>query len=692
MSESDRITRLDGATVERIAAGEVVERPASAVKELVENSIDADADRVDVTVENGGIDGITVTDDGIGMSEADVTAAVREHTTSKIDDIDDLTAGVATLGFRGEALHAIGAVSRLTIRTRPRDDESGGGTELRYEGGEVTGVEPVGCPAGTTVAVDDLFYNVPARRKYLKTPATEFSHVNRVVRHYALANPDVAISLTHDDREVFATTGRGDRRAAIMAIYGREVAESMLPVADDGDGPLGGVSGFVSDPETTRSSAEYVSTFVNGRYVTATAVREAVVDAYGGQLAADRYPFVVLDLDVPGDEVDVNVHPRKMEVRFGNESGVRRQVRQAVRRALLDGDDTSDASDDISASDASDGTDAPDASPDGDTDPVAGRFDGGNAGPAAESGVGDAPSVSDDPAPDDAGDSGDSFDVYDREISAASALGGDDPNRAGSATTGGESDATDGSDDAAADTTGDDEETAAPTGSVDRAFAGPTEQTTLVEGESAGETTERFDRLPGMTLLGQLHGTYLVGATDDGLALIDQHAADERINYERLQAAVAGDATAQRLAEPVELELTAGEREAFESHEAPLSSVGFRAERADDRSIRVTTVPTALSETIDPEVVRDVLSAFIDGERDGEATVSALADDLLADLACHPSITANTSLSTGSAVDLLERLDACENPYACPHGRPTVIEVDRDEIDARFERDYPGHG
>ena len=339
MTEDTDIHQLDEDTVARIAAGEVVERPASAVKELVENSLDADASRVDVTVEAGGTDLIRVADDGRGMTEADLRAAVRQHTTSKIRGLEDLESGVATLGFRGEALHTIGSVSRMTIRSRPRGG-SEAGTELVYEGGEVTSVEPAGCPEGTTVEVEDLFYNTPARRKFLKTTATEFAHVNRVVTRYALANPDVAVSLTHDGREVFATTGQGDLQAAVLAVYGREVAASMIPVEADADdlppGPLESVSGLVSHPETNRSSREYLATYVNGRAVTADAIREGIMGAYGGQLGGDRYPFVTLFLEVPGDAVDVNVHPRKREVRFDDDDSVRRQVDAAVETALLE--------------------------------------------------------------------------------------------------------------------------------------------------------------------------------------------------------------------------------------------------------------------------------------------------------------------------------------------------------------------
>ncbi|MFB6281927.1 MAG: DNA mismatch repair endonuclease MutL, partial [Haloferacaceae archaeon] len=333
-ADGPSIRRLDDRTVERIAAGEVVERPASVVKELVENGLDAGATRIAVSVEGDGTDGIRVRDDGHGMTAAELELAVAEHATSKLSDADDLDR-VGTLGFRGEALNAIAAVSRTTIRSRPPGADRG--HELTVEGGEVGSVRPVGCPPGTVVEVDDLFYNTPARRKFLKTAATEFDRVSTVVAQYALANPDVAVSLDHDGRETFATDGRGDRRAAVLAVYGREVAESMVEVAWSADeGPVRAVEGMVSHPETTRSSREYLSTFVNGRYVPAAALRTAVVDAYGGQLASDRYPFAALFLDVVPDAVDVNVHPRKTEVRFDDEPAVTGAVERAVREALLD--------------------------------------------------------------------------------------------------------------------------------------------------------------------------------------------------------------------------------------------------------------------------------------------------------------------------------------------------------------------
>ncbi len=720
MSEDGSIRELDGKTVERIAAGEVVERPASVVKELVENSLDADATRVSVAVESGGKDGIRVEDDGIGMSEAEVRKAVEEHTTSKIRDIEDLEAGVTTLGFRGEALHAIGAVSRLTVETRPRGGDRG--TRLRVEGGEVTSVEPTGCPEGTTIEVEDLFYNVPARRKYLKQDGTEFAHVNDLVTSYALANPDVAVALEHDGRETFATTGDGNLQSAVLSVYGRDVAKGMVSVdadgAGDGDdfpeGPLDGVSGLVSHPETNRASREYVTTYVNGRYVRSATVRDAVVEAYGNQLAPDRYPFAVLDLSLPADTVDVNVHPRKMEVRFADAEGVAEQVRTAVEDALfregllrssaprgrsapeqteIAPDRSDDATDERESDEPTDGDDreleAGDTAepPETTTRTPIGPGDVRDAGPERPSGT--------DRAAESAADTS-------AEVDASTVERGETErtrNEGGERATGGtaeeasaESGLAGDVDSGSADGERDEDEPPAPhdRGSGGR-FRPGTDQARLGDGEPATGERESFGRLPSMRVLGQYRDTYLVAETDDGLVLIDQHAADERVNYERLRERFAEGATSQALADPVELSLTAREAALFEEYEPALRRLGFRAEREAERTVEVRTVPELVAQTAGPELIREVLSAFVTGESAATETVDAVADDLLADLACYPSITGNTSLTEGSVVSLLSALDDCENPWACPHGRPVVIAFDHGEIEDRFERDYPGH-
>ncbi|MFB6360691.1 MAG: DNA mismatch repair endonuclease MutL [Halobacteriales archaeon] len=613
------LIELDDDTVRRIAAGEVVERPASAVKELVENSLDAVANRVTVEVAAGGKDRIAVSDDGIGMTRAEARLAVQEHTTSKIDTAADLTAGISTLGFRGEALYAIGAVSTMTVTTRPRDGEEA--TRVRVEQGEILDVGPAGRGPGTTVEVTDLFSGMPAREKFLATDATEFDHVNRIVSRYAIAKPEVAMSLHHDGREVFTTPGQGSLDGTLLAVYGREVAESMRPVNGDG------VSGAVSHPEVTRSTREYVSTFVNGRYVPSSELRGAIVEAYGRQLAPDRYPFAAVFVDVDPDAVDVNVHPRKLEVRFDDPAAVRDRVRSAVQAALLE--------EGLLRSGAPRGKSAP-----AEVDP--------RPEPAVESVPTDESPASGQSGTPDRGRPDDTDHPMD-----AKETGAPEP----------------------------------PTWHPTHRIRDEGTQTTL-DTETANSKSGH-DHLPPLTVLGQLEETYVVCAADRGLVLVDQHAADERVNYERLASALADDPGVQTLADPVELELTAREAELFPAFLPALESVGFRAEQVDERTVSVTAVPAVLEGALDAGLLRDVLPEL--AREDAAVSVEARADAVIADLACHPAVTGHTSLTEGSIRQLLEALDDCENPYACPHGRPTMIEVSAEELADRFERDYPGH-
>lgn len=656
--EQPRIRELDSTTVEQIAAGEVVERPASAVKELVENSVDAGADRIDVTVEAGGTERIVVSDDGDGMSEEDLRLAVKRHTTSKIRDVSDLEEGVGTLGFRGEALSAIGAVSKMTVTSCPRT-EGGQATELRMEGGSVVDVAPAGRGPGTTVSVTDLFYNVPARREFMKSESTEFRHVNRVVTRYALANSDIAISLTHDDRETFATPGDGDRRSAVLSVYGRPVAESMIPVEASPDGPVDRIHGLVSDPETTRSARTYVSTYVNGRYVEEPSLREAIVNGYGGQLAADRFPFAALFVECPSEVVDPNVHPQKLRVRFEDEPAVTEGVESAVRAALLEHGHLRGG--------APRGQSAPEETP------VEGSADSqdspGIATEPAEAvgdrhGRGSTASSNRDPQERTEQNTPLSVDTG-RSQQSSEAREGEDTQRTCRAKLRDRDDVS----------------------ARSRTLAAPGRDATLGGGRRPGRL--ELEQLPALTILGQLEDTYLVAETGDGLILIDQHAADERVNYERLRERVAGQPDSQSLVVPVELDLTAAEAATLRDALAELRQMGFEASLRDDRTALVTAVPTVLGETLEPSLLRDVLAGVVSA--DPSTRVESAANAVLADLACYPSVTANTNLSSGSVVELLETLDACENPYACPHGRPTLITIDGEEIEARFERDYPGH-
>lgn len=669
---SPEIYKLDDATKDRIAAGEVVERPASVVKELLENAIDANASRISIAVSAGGKEEIVVSDNGVGMSPSNLEMAVQEHTTSKLSSIDDLDS-LTSLGFRGEALHAIGSVSTLSIRTKTPQCERG--TEISVDNGEITAIQPVGCPVGTTVRVTNLFESVPARREFMKTDTTEFDHIQRIVTGYSLATPDISISLEHNERELFATAGDGNRASAIMEIYGRTVAEAMIPLEHpEVAGPIDTIRGLVSHPETNRSGPEYMTTLVGGRFVTSRLLREAIVDGYGKQLSADRYPFAVVDIDVPPSDIDVNVHPRKLEILFANEDEVYTQVQTVVKETLIENG--------LLRSRAPRGKSSP-----------AETTTQQEMGPHNQ---GDIPSMDTRSAsPVDASHPCQQHKT-DPSTTTKTVQGSAVPKQPGSRSpiSTGET----------VDSVGKTSSTPGEPGHKQSVDTEPSDTSThhesRIESKSAqqtlsGETAvahpDSFDNLPGMKVLGQYDSTYIVIEMASGLGLIDQHAADERIHYEELRDRLHGQVTTQTLASPVNVEVTAREAEVAKRGREALASLGFRIQQSD-RTLTVTTVPAFVAERVEdaiPQLARDVLEDIV--RVDSKNTIDAIADDVIADLACHPSITANTSLTEGNIISLLESLDSCENPYACPHGRPTIIEFSRDEIDTRFERDYPGH-
>lgn len=313
----------------RIAAGEVVERPASVVKELVENSLDAGASRIEVTLEQGGTRLIRVTDDGCGMDAEDAVLAVQRFATSKIADPEDLNR-IVTMGFRGEALPSIASVSQMRITTRPPDADEG--TMVTIEGGEITDARTVGCPPGTTIEVANLFYNTPARRKFLRTTATERGHCTDWVAWLAMARPDVAMKVSHDDTVLLALPGRGDLRAVVSEVYGSNVARQMLEVEMDTGAVR--ITGLVSRPELTRTSRRYQTFIVNGRYVRSSTLGHGLSEAYGILLPAGKYPLCVLHIEVPPELVDPNVHPTKIEVRFRNQAEIHNLLQQAIEETL----------------------------------------------------------------------------------------------------------------------------------------------------------------------------------------------------------------------------------------------------------------------------------------------------------------------------------------------------------------------
>ncbi|WP_224267860.1 DNA mismatch repair endonuclease MutL [Haloprofundus salinisoli] len=559
------ISRLDSETIAKIAAGEVVTRPASVVTELVENSLDAGATRIDVTVDGDGTERIRVADDGAGMSEDDAALAVERHTTSKLDGPDDVDA-VDTLGFRGEALPSMASVATLDVTT---NDGGPRGTRVVVEDGEKR-VDPAGRAVGTTVEVRDLFHNRPARRKSLAAARTEFGRISDVVTRYALANPRVRFSLTHDGRETFKTTGTG-YTDAVLGAYGRDVAgqstefNHRTTVEFDGrvaseatdassDGSDGGeypleVEGLLVYPSITRAQHTHVHTAVNGRALRDEVIRKAAVRGYGNLLSNGRFPVAVVAVSLPPELVDANVHPAKERVAFRNESAVADAVETAVNDALT---------------------------------------------------------------------------TADLRRSAAIAM------------------------------------------DLDSSLA----------------SVSRDSDFDDVSVIGQFRELYLLCEAGDDLLVADQHAAHERINYERLRAALAGEEIESVDVDPAQtLSLSPPEAAAVETHRETLSKLGFDLDPFGGSAFRLTAVPAPLGRVLDADALRDTLDTLRAG-----ASPEELRDELLKDLACHPSLKAGDTLSGEEAAALLRRLGQCDQPYACPHGRPTVLSIDESALVRGFQR------
>ncbi|HJN86430.1 MAG: DNA mismatch repair endonuclease MutL [Dehalococcoidia bacterium] len=564
----------------KIAAGEVVERPASVVKELLENSIDAGASQIIVEIKSGGVELVRVTDDGNGIDASEVELAFERHATSKLDTVEQLEA-VATLGFRGEALPSIAAVSRLTMTTRPQQAQAGRHVELRW-GREVrSGTQ--GCPPGTSVEVSDLFGNMPARRKFLKTNSTETSRVQELVARYALAFPTIRFQLIVDGRSTLATPGNGRPRETLLALYGAEVAEAMLEVS--GEDPETGyrVEGFASPPSLHRANRTYMTLFVNRRWINSRMLSYAIEEAYHGLLPDRRYPLAALNLDIPYAEVDVNSHPSKREVRFHREGKVFSTLQRAVRAALV-----ADS-------------------------PVPQIF------PPTGRPPGLAP-----PWPASPGSTERMGSFYPRGAF-----------------------------------TGQQQDYPAPPGAA----------------------VPRQD-LPALKVVGQVKLTYIVAEGPEGMFLVDQHAAHERVLFDQIRRrASERTAQSQPLLEPVTVELTAGQAGVFKSNAEFLASYGFDVESFGENAYLLRSVPSVLTGQDPAQSLVNVLDmvAF-------EGLLRQQEDVLAASIACHSAIRAGKSLTEAEMGALLEQLEASDNPHTCPHGRPTMLHFSSYQMDREFGR------
>ena len=566
----------------QIAAGEVIERPASVVKELVENALDANSDEITIEIRGAGKRLIAVTDNGAGIPKSELGLAVSRHATSKLARAEDLFS-IETLGFRGEALASIGSVSRMTIESRTTDSETG--AELRVEGGRMGKLAETGMPPGTRITVQDLFYNVPARLKFLKTDNTERRHIEALVTRYALAYPRVRWQLVVDDKPSLNTSGNGDRREVLASLYGVDVAREMLSVDFKEAGTH--IHGFISPISLTRSNRREITIFVNGRWVKDTAVAAAIIKAYHTLLMVGRYPIVVLFLEMPPETVDVNVHPAKAEVRFREGNLVFTRTQRAVRRALLAY------------------SPVPDLRP---------RELWGGHGEETAQQTGD-------PA---------------WRMSAEIPTGGENPREVDPA------------------------RIHIHTGAVD------------------------VDALPLLRLVGQVAATYLVAEGPDGLYLIDQHAAHERVLFEQLMSQQSqAQVPAQALLEPVNVVLPPEKARLLESQLPVLDKLGFDVENFGPNTYTVRAIP-ALIVGGDPEAALNVLVE--DFEEDETPLASAIEAKITARICKRMAVKGGQTLSPEEQRALLRNLENCQSPRTCPHGRPTMIHLSAGLLERQFGR------
>ena len=546
-----------------IAAGEVVERPASVVKELFENAIDAEAELIQIAIAAGGKALIEVTDDGWGIPAAEVQLAVRRHTTSKLETINDLDS-LQTLGFRGEALASIAAVSRMDLSTRAIGEAVG--TALELAAGEILGSRPVGTNIGTSVRVRDLYYNVPARKRFLKADRTERTWISRLVTRYAMAYPKRRIGLTSEGRTTLHTSGNGSHLDVIAEVYGVDLAEQMIRVPEaSGEGVS--ASGFVGPPFVSRSNRREISLFLNGRWIQDASITAAVIQAYHTFLMVGRYPIALIFIEVPPDQVDLNVHPAKAEIRLADPGRVFSIVQRAVRATLLG------------------------QSP---VQPVA-------------------------------------MDHLWRTTDSKGLI--------------------------------------TPSTRVERTIEAPAQKSMSV---------------PLLRPVGQVGATYLVAEGPDGVYLIDQHAAHERILFERMMAQVEDQAPeSQGLLEPESVELTPPEFELIEANLDSFSMLGFLIEPFGERTMRLRAVPALISNLAPELALRVVLEDF----EEDEAPLQGQTEARLAARVCkRAAVKSGQVLSLEEQRQLIRDLEQCATPRTCPHGRPTMVHLSVSALERQFGR------
>ncbi|MDP3103984.1 MAG: DNA mismatch repair endonuclease MutL [Candidatus Methanoperedens sp.] len=569
-----KIHILDEATVNKIAAGEVIERPASVVKELIENSIDAGATDIRIEVERGGKKLIRITDNGCGMDREDAALSFVKHSTSKIHRLEDIE-NVLTMGFRGEALSSICAVAKVELVTKTKEGLAG--TKVAVHGGKLMGVSDAGAPDGTTITVEELFFNTPARKKYLKSDSTELAHIVDAVTKNALGHNDVSFTMLHNGKELVRSPA-SPIQETILHIYGQEVARAMLPL--NFSSRFATVTGAVSKPAITRGSMDAQSFYINSRNVTSRALGFALRRGYGTLIPQGRFPVAVLKISVDTGEVDVNVHPTKNQVRLSHEWEISEAVTMAVSSALSDKDLVPPVKTTQSL-----------------------LYEKAERSPVI------------------------------REEDARFRANVKDTERR-------------------------------------------LRRTEIGTGEKANSET------PQIKVLGQVDALYVIAETKEGLMIIDQHAAHERILFEQVRDSKRADS--QELIVPINLELDPKEMVLIKECIPYLEEFGFRISEFGPDAFAVTVVPLVLGKLEDPGLVHDIITDILSEGKIKDET--GIFERVTKSIACRGAIKAGADCSSEQMERLIEQLFQTENPYTCPHGRPTMVSFNREELDKLFKR------
>lgn len=677
--QENKIRILDKDTINKIAAGEVIERPASVVKELIDNSIDAGATEIRIEVEKGGKHSILIRDNGCGMSRADVLLAYKKHATSKLTKIEDLDT-ISTMGFRGEALSSITAIARVEILTRPPEEIAG--TRVVIHGGKVEETSDAGTAPGTSVHVKDLFYNTPARRKYLKTDRTELAHITDTVMRLALANPEISFILISEGKPVLRNTGSSDLFNSMVNLLGPETARAMLPVEYRTEEFQ--IRGYVSKPELNRGDSDQLFLFVNTRPVTSKTINTAVREGYYTKMPKGRYPVAVLSLTLDPGEVDVNVHPRKAEVRFSREKEVGDAVIRAVEKVLSEHGlapeirekegkrlqktfDVPEFPGQIQAPDAGE------VLPERETVKGIGEVTERDTG--RELKIAEASEVTRTPGSGNKilRDKPETYTYPVKDTERRLKKSGRLLEFAGKS----EEEKADREKEKAEDKKVEKEEDLPGKKAEDKVIEKTPEEEKQIQKQKANT-----ELLEDIRIIGQVSRMYILAEKGEDLIVIDQHAAHERILYEQvLRSKKSG---VQELITPVMIELTPKEKVLMEEYIPYLEEYGFGISEFGDNTYVVTFVPEVFGRLEDTHVIHDVISDLLAEGKVKKET--GILEKVSKTLACRAAIKGGAACTPKQMEDLIEQLKKAENPYSCPHGRPTVITFTKSELDRMFSR------